>query len=313
MSCPRCGGLIHPVAGRCRHCKADLSAHRSSRPAAAAALPPLVAATAPIEAAPRTEFAPLPVAAAYAADLGSTPVLPPRPTGRQDAAPARGLWRTWPIIVIVLAAIAIVAALVLMLWPPATPEAKADPRVLRPPPAPERMDVTPVLPTPQPNVIPGAPGAPGGADPWAAPTPPPGTVPQQVPDLDPDPAPAPTPDPDDLSADPFANPFGPGGGGAGGGAAGGGGAGGMFGGDARSYITLAARACKKLASCSPDLGEYCTVIDTLADGTLPTCPAAQRCVDRIEGLSCANLQGGSTVDLLLLMSTLQECMNLANC
>lgn len=304
MPCPLCGGLIHPVAGRCRHCKADLSAHRSSRPAAAAALPPLVAATAPVDAAPRTEFAPLPFTAApaapvaYAADVGSAPVLPPRPTGRQEATSSRGLWRSWPIVVIVLAAIAIVAALVLMMWPPATPEAKADPRVLRPPPAPERMDVTPVLPTPQPNIIP---GAPGGADPWAAPTPPPGTVPQQVPD------PAPTPDPDDLSADPFANPFGLGGGGPTGGA------GGMFGGDARSYITLAARACKKLASCSPDLGEYCTVIDTLADGTLPTCPAAQRCVDRIEGLSCSNLQGDSTGDLLQLMSTLQECMNLANC
>src|SRR5262245_25230008 len=41
IPCPLCGGLIHPIAGRCKHCKGDLRALRSSRPAAAATLPAL--------------------------------------------------------------------------------------------------------------------------------------------------------------------------------------------------------------------------------------------------------------------------------
>jgi hypothetical protein len=41
IPCPLCGGLIHPIAGRCKHCKGDLRALRSARPAAAATLPAL--------------------------------------------------------------------------------------------------------------------------------------------------------------------------------------------------------------------------------------------------------------------------------
>jgi len=41
VPCPLCGGLIHPIAGRCKHCKGDLRALRSTRPAAAATLPAL--------------------------------------------------------------------------------------------------------------------------------------------------------------------------------------------------------------------------------------------------------------------------------
>ena len=29
VPCPLCGGLIHPIAGKCKHCKADLTAHRA--------------------------------------------------------------------------------------------------------------------------------------------------------------------------------------------------------------------------------------------------------------------------------------------
>ncbi|MBI4510096.1 MAG: hypothetical protein HY698_10715 [Deltaproteobacteria bacterium] len=37
--CPRCGALVHKVAGRCKHCKADLVAIRGS----SEALPPRAA------------------------------------------------------------------------------------------------------------------------------------------------------------------------------------------------------------------------------------------------------------------------------
>ncbi|HRC59196.1 MAG TPA: hypothetical protein PKU97_24905, partial [Kofleriaceae bacterium] len=29
MPCPFCGGLVHPIAGRCKHCKQDLAEHRA--------------------------------------------------------------------------------------------------------------------------------------------------------------------------------------------------------------------------------------------------------------------------------------------
>jgi hypothetical protein len=41
VPCPLCGGLIHPIAGRCKHCKGDLREYRSTRPAAGATLPAL--------------------------------------------------------------------------------------------------------------------------------------------------------------------------------------------------------------------------------------------------------------------------------
>src|SRR4051812_23007406 len=43
VPCPLCGGLIHPIAGKCKHCKGDLSALRGARPSAVASLPSLLA------------------------------------------------------------------------------------------------------------------------------------------------------------------------------------------------------------------------------------------------------------------------------
>ena len=34
MSCPACGGAIHPIAGRCKHCKVDLVTVRGGATAA---------------------------------------------------------------------------------------------------------------------------------------------------------------------------------------------------------------------------------------------------------------------------------------
>ncbi|MFN0252954.1 MAG: hypothetical protein ACKV2T_39130 [Kofleriaceae bacterium] len=53
VPCSMCGGLVHPIAGRCKHCKGDLAAARTARPQAMAALPPLArsgnAAPPPVE------------------------------------------------------------------------------------------------------------------------------------------------------------------------------------------------------------------------------------------------------------------------
>jgi len=173
VPCPLCGGLIHPVAGRCKHCKQDLSALRGTRPQASAPLPALDTKSTPIPIAPPAPDAP--------------PILPPRPTGRSvTAQPApRSAWRSWPVIVIVFATAAIGAAVVIMVWPASSDAGKK--HALQPPPAPERMETQPLPPPPAqaPDV-----------DPWGPPAPRHGQL-----------APVPVPkDPlDDDSFDPFAS------------------------------------------------------------------------------------------------------------
>ena len=182
VPCPLCGGLIHPIAGKCKHCKADLSSYRAQRPQAAAQLPALAtpaAAPAPV-AVPASGPVPTPVMptnghsqpaaspwappaqqAAYAPPTANAPappplaqmheqqtqaVLPQRPAGMswthmQKQAPSPSPWRSWPMLVIILAMIAIVTAVVIMVWPSSS---RADGKNgLEPPPAPERMNTKP--------------------------------------------------------------------------------------------------------------------------------------------------------------------------
>jgi len=83
VPCPLCGGLIHPVAGRCKHCKEDLSQFRAGRPQAAAVLPALNGRPTPVPVAVQvpagngTSVHAVP-AAAVAPEQG---VLPQRVTG----------------------------------------------------------------------------------------------------------------------------------------------------------------------------------------------------------------------------------------
>src|SRR6188768_1590135 len=90
VPCPLCGGLIHPVAGRCKHCKEDLTQFRANRPPAAAALPPLSGArtnggaqtAAPAYGPGTNGHAAASIASPTAVvHEGSQPILPPRPTG----------------------------------------------------------------------------------------------------------------------------------------------------------------------------------------------------------------------------------------
>src|SRR5690349_6722575 len=87
--CPLCGGLIHPVAGRCKHCKQDLVALRASRlPAVGFRLPAIGARNAD-DGARTSEATP------------AQPILPPRPAelAVDSVPPVPSAWRSWPVIV----------------------------------------------------------------------------------------------------------------------------------------------------------------------------------------------------------------------
>src|SRR5512138_1192485 len=104
IPCPLCGGLIHPIAGKCKHCKQDLAPTRLARPSAPSALPSIVATNVPAALgnghsnghshghlnghangqaayAPHA-YSPMP----RTAEDGMSPVLPPRVSARMYAA-----------------------------------------------------------------------------------------------------------------------------------------------------------------------------------------------------------------------------------
>jgi hypothetical protein len=249
--------LIHPVAGRCKHCKEDLSQFRSSRAAAAAPLPALRGNGHP-NGAKAASAVPAGVPVAIAA-AESQPILPPRPTGRSVAAQAPSMWRSWPVLVIILAILAIGAAVTLMVWP--TGQSDSGKRALQPPPAPEHMETNPLPPS--------QPQGGGGADPWSPPH-------SQV---DPRPTPDPVPNPPDEPDDPDRDPFG-----------GGGVVGGTLGGASFLYTELD-HACRKLKTC-PDVDQSmlsmtCDLVSSMPKRPVPSCAAAQRCLDAIDHMSCS--------------------------
>ena len=298
--CPVCRAPIHPIAGRCKHCKTDLAALRQVRPAAGAALPPLAAA--PARPAPQVV---VPVAAAPSTytDEPSWPILPPRPTGRLGAVGATGTasarrpaWKSWPVIVIMLATVAIVAAVVLMAFPPGgaaadtgTPGGK---RGLEPPPAPEHMDQNPMVPSAPHSQI----------------TPP---APQAVPDPVPVPRHTPDPLPVDPDADPFTGLARPGGLGRGLKSPFGGGANGIG-----MFSQLLKHACDRFKACGnidDTLRMTCDVtLRSIPQQPAPSCPAAQRCLDKVDQMSCS-ASGDDMTALLGIATSLQDCMDAMSC
>ena len=320
IPCPMCGGLIHPIAGRCKHCKGDLSALRSARPAAVASLPALHAkgqvAINPYangtanghpahtnghangQAAPYAPMAAMSASAPTISQLadhmapmhmpavdGSTPILPPRPTGRMYAStmPRSSWWKSWPLIVIVLAVIAIVTAVVLMVWPPGGTSDKGVTRgnSLAPPPAPERMDTNPLVPNQPPA---------RSGDPWSDPNAPKPTKPNiDIPD---------DPDPDDPS--PPTGSFG--------------GFGGVTGAITMSMMRHAcdrAEACGKLDS---TLKDYCQMAKGLPTSPVPaSCLAAKRCFDHIDEMSCTTTPFDDVTALGSVQYKIQDCVEALVC
>lgn len=292
IPCPLCGGLIHPIAGRCKHCKGDVSATRSSRPAATAlpALQPSAPQTNPyapaaptngvngahayaIKAHPANAHMAIPIAM-RTDEPASQPILPPRPTGRMQASgtAASSTWKSWPVVVIAIAVVAIITAVILMVWPPGSSE--ADAKTLAPPPAPERMDTNPLPPSSGPQ---------GSVDPWK--TQPMQPAPPAAPDVDIQPP---------SLADPLRNPSG----------------------DSMlaMWSAIAKHACDRLASCpgaSDPMKQMCDLSRLAVPNTPPpSCNAARRCLDMIDRLPCDDLDQAATVSM---MTNLPACVEAMSC
>ena len=277
VPCPLCGGLIHPVAGRCKHCKQDLSAHRGARPQAQTALPSLANA-AVVVAVP---------------EQSSQPILPPRPTGRSVpvVAEPRKLWRSWPVYVIILAGIAIVGAVAVMMWPASHAIEK---HTLTPPPAPERMDTNP---TPPPST-----------DPWGQPHAQLAPVPSPKLGV-PRPTPSPVPDlKDPFSDDDLQDPFNSMHGGTGGLQLGGPNAAGLA-------VNLGKHLCTVIARCPNAQGSMmtslCSAYTQLPQMPSPTCPAAQRCLQKVDAMSCTDAVDSSSP--WEVMQQVQDCIDAMRC
>jgi len=285
VACPFCGGPIHPVAGRCKHCKQDLNATRAARPAAQAPLPALINGHAPSRYAnghatiASTYINPMAVATPVL-EPGNVPILPPRPTGRSVAVAASSSpLRSWPVVVIGVAAVAIIAAVAIMVWPPAKPDRTShDQHELQPPPAPEHMETDP-LPPSQPD--------PSARHSQAEP-----------------PAPRHTPDPLPVQPTPGnidpQNPFGNAPGGLSGlslnGVAG-----------ADMMMAVMGHACARLKSC-PDADEsvrdMCDMFSSYSrTAKTPDCDAAKQCLEMIDKLDCS-----AAATPAALMTTIPSCL-----
>ncbi|HEY0992703.1 MAG TPA: hypothetical protein VGD80_36870 [Kofleriaceae bacterium] len=310
VPCPLCGGLVHPIAGKCKHCKAELTGYQAARPAASTPLPSLHKSAAPAPAptpsagnghGPQTNghAAHAPIAAAIATAQEIQPVLPPRPTTRSHTAePVASAWRSWPVLVIVLAMIAIVVAVVLMVWPAAAARAGDSGKRLQPPPAPERM------PTTVPDIKPTVPdrrnqgAAPHAAvpDPWApgAVTPAPAD-PSAKPDAD-------DLDDDDLSLkDPFADPRL--------------GRGLKLNRPGTLFATMVVHLCRKMVECGlddPMVTSQCDRFSRVIPAPLPSCPAATRCYQHIDAMACGK-QPTSLAHVGTLLRQFTDCSDAIRC
>lgn len=280
VPCPLCGGLIHPVAGRCKHCKEDLTTFRQGRPQAATALPALNghAVAAAGVAAPMTA---VPVATVRE---GSQPILPQRTTGSHAAAkkPSGSLLRNWPMLVIGLAVLAIITAVVIMVLPQDSGRRN---RIGKPPaPAPERMDSSPIPPK-----------ASQLDDPWDQP----GRQPSLPPVPDPNPpqqAPDPQagtqPDPNDPN-DVFGSIGGTNG--------------------AAVMIAMAEHACSKMKSCpgvdQTMLSLACDQFKAVPKPKLPaSCDAAKRCMDAIDAMDCSQASSDNPISAVYLLKDCSSAM-----
>ena len=314
VPCPVCGGKIHPIAGRCKHCKSDLVSLRTAQaiPTAVTAVASTPTYAAPAAHAPYAPVAPITGAAVQSAPIpqaqGTLPAsgplnaaafapvgvaamamptsLPLAPTYAQ-AVPTAGVvvrgspWsRRWPIVVVVLAAAAIVVSIVLLVMPES---ASAGSRMRgAPPPTPDHMNTNPI---------------PQGPDPWG---------------MAPPAQPAPSdPDDDDL--------WGPRGGGGGGG----GGLGGFVPAPpSDQYLaTLGTTFCKRLAACSTSGGltdDDCNQFGSFLGSTLipgvDTCGSYDRqkassCLSTVRAFPCTTTGDFDQDQMKALVAGIPDCID----
>ena len=207
---------------------------------------------------------------------GSAPILPQRTTGRSMSAqrPGGSLLRNWPMLVIILAMIAIVTAVVIMVLPTGSAKAGGK-RQLMPAPAPDRMETNPDQHS---QADPWANGGGGGQSP---------AIPAPDPQQRPDPPADPSPDPDDLfSGLTMPNMNGP------------------------VFMAMAGQACKKLKTCSnvdqSALGLACDALGRMPQPTLPAgCDSARRCMDAIDHIDCDSTS--TNVNPMNMLMLMQDC------
>ena len=197
-----------------------------------------------------------------------------------------------PAVVISFAILAIVAALVLMVWPAARNELQVDHKSrLPPPPAPERMPTAPDIKQPAPAPRPADP-----APPAAAPADPPAGGDAPSPGVDrPAHADDPMPNslrPQALPADPAAQP------------------------PSGNPIALAmvGHLCRRLVQCGQGDDTTQHMCDSLLGAApLPHCTAARRCLLRIDQLSCAAQQRTLLRQPSALITQFPECAAAIRC
>jgi hypothetical protein len=198
--------------------------------------------------------------------------------------PRGSLLRNWPMIVIILAMLAIVTAVVIMVLP-ADRKGGSGKRELMPAPAPDRMETMPK-----------------GSDPWGSPNGPQGH--NNITPPDPDPLPRITPDPPRAPSDPDPNDPDD-----------------LFGGltgpsnplgrmNTSFFINMADAACKKLKSCPGDQTMTNMVCDQLANFPKPSigsCASGQRCLDAIDKLDCDAATSSTSGNPMAMMMSVQDC------
>lgn len=189
-ACPACGQPIHPIAGRCKHCKVDLTGRRGASSAPRPRLValgsdgPVPAAVGPTGSGPAGS-APHPSGLPMAAP---GPVYVDTTTTMSTRGPAPGSWAgRWPIVVAVIAVLAILISLAFLVFD--LGGAKQKKRLAALGPAPERMSTEPMTPR-DPPAAPGktAPTDPGGATPPPPPPAPDPAAPLGVPPTPPAPS-----------------------------------------------------------------------------------------------------------------------------
>jgi hypothetical protein len=317
IPCPLCGGLIHPIAGRCKHCKGDLRTLRSTRPAAAATLPalnpspgpapqanghargptnghasapapaPAASPSAPAQSLVQAVAGAAPIPLAFHGPADAVPILPPRPTGRFLAPAPRASWKSWPVIVIILAVIAIITAVILMLFPPGGTRDEGTHNAVQP--APDRMDTNPSPSTPHqpPSTTPDPWSRRGGAGSSAAPT----TPPADDADID-------DPSVDDAltTRDPFSR------------------RGGLGSRSTNMLYSIVKRACSRLSTCGTMNASTKQLCDTVKQIplTTPSCPAASRCLRSLDEMSC-DISVDDPMGVMQLKDKFTDCADAMKC
>lgn len=316
IPCPVCRQQIHPVAGRCKHCKTDLVKLREQHGVRAPRLAPAVLGVAP---PPQVAFAPAPAVAAPV-PTASAPVTPSSqtlldpppymlpqvavpPPADLIAAPMPYLGDAtltdlpaqrrprWPLIVAIVAGVAIVICVLLLVLD--KPAAKSSRTTNGVGVGTDSMDTQVTPPAP---IDPGSPGDPWGAVP--APGDPNDPIPAQPIDPDPYQPPAPVPPPSTFNGTvPPAEKF---------------------------FSSMWGQVCDKMKSCGvPGVDMVCSNPDIL-DSLDPykdqvktgNCtydePAARKCLESIGSFSCSSLSGGSSGGFSALSGML-ECVTALSC